>query len=537
MNGDGYADVIVAAPFHDTSGVDGGKVWVFHGGPGGLPATASWSDERSQPGGEFGFSVSTAGDVNADGFSDVVVGAPKHDSIIVGGGRAWLYVGGSSGLSATSWTPTSVPNHAQLGRSVSTAGDVNGDGYADVIVGLPNYSAFEGGAARVYHGHASGLHNTHAWQDSSLQSGAHYGSSVSTAGDVNGDGYSDVIVGTPDYDNPTFWNGRVWVYQGGPAGLSSSVAWTDGHTVPAHNFGISVSAAGDVTGDGFSDIIVGSTSNSASVFSNSASVFFGNGGAGLSIRPEQRLSDDSAPIAHLGLAHGGSVRVSAIGRAPVGRARVYLESDAQVFGAPHGTFTQTLPVDSGTSGVELAQTFSLFPTTPYRWRGRLRYSIPTSPYQQWSRWFSSFGNGWEEADFRGVLCEADAAQAIPYGSGKAGTHGVPTLTSSSPPVLGQPTDVTLGNGNAGDVPVLFVGLAPSSAAFDGGTLHVSPLFTISLFPFPTSGELSLPATLPADASLCGVSMYMQAMFQDTGGGGTGFLGTAQTAGLHWQLGS
>ncbi|MCF8342654.1 MAG: integrin alpha, partial [Chitinophagaceae bacterium] len=98
----------------------------------------------------------------------------------------------------------STQEGAQLGYSVSGAGDVNGDGYSDVIVGSPNYymGQTNDGAAFVYHGSASGINTTAASRlESNQGGGTNFGSSVSGAGDVNGDGYSDVIVGANNYEN------------------------------------------------------------------------------------------------------------------------------------------------------------------------------------------------------------------------------------------------------------------------------------------------------------------------------------------------
>ena len=108
--------------------------------------------------------------------------------------------------------------YAQLGYSVSSAGDVNGDGYSDVIVGAYYYDngQTDEGAAFIYHGSSSGLSTTAATQLESNQANAQFGISVSSAGDVNGDGYSDVIVGAHYYDN-----GAAFVYLGNNGGTNN----------------------------------------------------------------------------------------------------------------------------------------------------------------------------------------------------------------------------------------------------------------------------------------------------------------------------
>jgi len=140
----------------------------------------------------FGISASTAGDVNGDGYSDVIVGATGFDNVQTDEGRAYVYHGSATGLSATAnWTGESNQANALFGNSVSTAGDVNGDGYSDVIVGALSYENGQAneGRAYVYHGSAAGLSATANWTAESDQEEAYFGWSVSTAGDVNGDGY------------------------------------------------------------------------------------------------------------------------------------------------------------------------------------------------------------------------------------------------------------------------------------------------------------------------------------------------------------
>jgi hypothetical protein len=75
VNGDGYADVIVGAPYYDNGETDEGRAYVYHGSSSGLSATANWTAESNQASAYFGYSVSTAGDVNGDGYADVIVGA------------------------------------------------------------------------------------------------------------------------------------------------------------------------------------------------------------------------------------------------------------------------------------------------------------------------------------------------------------------------------------------------------------------------------------------------------------------------------
>jgi hypothetical protein len=205
-------------------------VFVYYGsasglGANGTPANADWTAESNQADTGLGTSVAMAGDVNADGFGDVIVGAFRYDNGQNNEGRAFVYHGSASGLSLTAnWTAESEQAEALFGTAVATAGDVNGDGYSDVIVGAYFYDngQTDEGRAFVYHGSAGGLSVTPNWTAESDQAGALFSYSVGTAGDVNGDGFSDVIIGAYLYDNGQTDEGRAFVYYGSPTGLKAN---------------------------------------------------------------------------------------------------------------------------------------------------------------------------------------------------------------------------------------------------------------------------------------------------------------------------
>jgi FG-GAP repeat protein len=288
VNGDGYHDVVVGSWLYDNGQGDEGKAFLYLGSASGLRTTPSWSAEGNLPQVWFGYSVASAGDVNRDGYADVLIGSPNYTNVEAGEGRAFLYLGSANGLAATpSWTAEPNQGGAQFGRSVSTAGDVNRDGYSDVIVGAPSYSNGESGEGRayVYLGSSTGLSATPVWTAESDQASAAFGASVSTAGDVNGDGYADVIVGANLFDNGQSDEGRAFLYLGRSTGLNATPSWTAESDQPGARFGDHVAAAGDVNRDGYADVLVGAPFYGGGNLSEGRAYLFMGSSTGLAATP------------------------------------------------------------------------------------------------------------------------------------------------------------------------------------------------------------------------------------------------------------
>ncbi len=288
VNGDGYSDLVIGAYGYDNGQADEGRAFVYHGGPGGLSASPDWTAESDQAGAQFGYAVGTAGDVDDDGYDDLVVSAPYYSNGQTLEGGTFVYHGGPGGLSASpDWIAESNQGYANFGFSVGTAGDVNGDGYSDLVVGSPYYDngQYNEGRAFVYHGGTGGLSATPAWMTESDQEDAVFGWSVRTAGDVNGDGYSDLVVGAPAYNNTQVNEGRVYVYHGSPGGLSASPDWTAEGDQAIANFGYSVGTAGDVNGDGYSDLVVGAPYYDNDQYDEGRAHVYHGGSGGLSASP------------------------------------------------------------------------------------------------------------------------------------------------------------------------------------------------------------------------------------------------------------
>ena len=304
VNGDGFSDIIVGANLYDNGQDNEGRAFVYHGSATGPGASPSWTAESNQAGAEFGYSVASAGDVNGDGFSDVIIGAYAYDNGQSDEGRVFVYHGSAAGLRATpAWSAESNQASSGFGYSVATAGDVNRDGFSDVIVGAYLFDNGQSNEGRVfvYHGSATGLATSPSWTAESNQAIADFAISVATAGDVNGDGYSDVIVGAPSYDNGQADEGRAFVYLGSAGGLGASPAWTAEPNVLFAQFGYSVGTAGDVNGDGFSDVVIGAPfySNGQST-EGGAFVYHGSAG-GLAASPSW-TAEGEQPFASFGFA-------------------------------------------------------------------------------------------------------------------------------------------------------------------------------------------------------------------------------------------
>ena len=295
VNNDGYNDVIVGAAQYDTSeSEDAGKVYLYLGSASGLSIVSVWSSSGdNQAGALFGTNVSSAGDVNGDGYEDVIIGAYMYDTVNEDAGKAYLYLGNASGLAAIpGWTSSGDDQElAGYGMVRSAGGDVNGDGYDDVVVGAYNYN-FGAGKGYLYLGSSLGLSVIPSWTSSGDdQVNSLFGLKIVFAGDVNNDGYDDVLASAPVYDiDPsvleTYAFGKVYLYLGSVSGLSVVPVWTSsGDSQSESWFGIRISPAEDVNRDGYDDVIISAWFyNSDQEESGKAYVYLGNA-SGLSATP------------------------------------------------------------------------------------------------------------------------------------------------------------------------------------------------------------------------------------------------------------
>ena len=250
VDNDSFDDVIVGAPTNDAGGSNAGRAYVFSGLNGDTiyVFTGEARDDF------FGWSVASAGDVNNDGFHDIIVGAHGNDAGGHFAGRAYVY----SGLNGdTIYVFTGEAANDFLGFSVASAGDVNNDGFDDLIVGAfgNNAGGSEAGRAYVF----SGLNGDTIYVFTGESAFDQFGISVASAGDVDNDGYADLIVGAWHSGAGGFAAGRAYVF----SGQTGDTLYVFTGEAAGDALGVSVASAGDVNNDGFDDLIVGAYFNDA----------------------------------------------------------------------------------------------------------------------------------------------------------------------------------------------------------------------------------------------------------------------------------
>lgn len=328
-NGDGYDDLIVGARGDDNVNTNSGSATVLSGVDGSVLRTFDGDSAFD----ELGYSVSGAGDVNADGYDDQVVGVPfENNGTAPGFARVFSGVDGS-----TLHTFLGDDQGDEFGSSVSDAGDVDGDGHPDVIVGIAgdDNNGAESGSARVF----SGVDGSVLFTFNGDSEGDAFGYSVSGAGDVNGDGYDDLIVGAIGDDNNGTDSGSARVF----SGADGSILYTfNGGTYPLNEqilgdrFGESVGSAGDVNSDGYDDVIVGAGLDDPNgIWSGSAQIFSGLDGSALyTIKGDGSLDLFGSSVSDAGDVNGDGHTDLIIGArydddigAGSGSARVVLSSD------------------------------------------------------------------------------------------------------------------------------------------------------------------------------------------------------------------
>lgn len=327
VNGDGYGDILISEQryYNLITKIFEERVYAYYGSATGVDTTPAWIIVGAEDS-FMCWGISCAGDVNSDGYSDVVVSTFAAGN---GRGRADIYTGSPQGLSTTaSWSVIGVQENETLGRGVAS-GDFNGDGFPDIVVSAPYFGQAKAiddeGAIFIYYGSSDGLDTVPGWKAIGESTGEYLGSSLSVgdvnndgvsdimatrinntgntkepqivvyygshdvmsttgsaiiskknyafsvespvvAGDINGDSYTDIIIGTYGYSNGQTYEGAAFLFPGSDQGMSAEAAWQAESDLDSTYFGARLACAGDVNGDGMDDILIGAYSYSDTLY-------------------------------------------------------------------------------------------------------------------------------------------------------------------------------------------------------------------------------------------------------------------------------
>ena len=372
FDGDGFGDVLLTASGWDGASADVGGAWLYPGGDAGPASAPTWTVTGTAPGERLGRAASTGGDFNGDGYADLALGAQDFDGVFTDVGRVYLYYGSATSLPAAPDSTLQGTSADELLGSCLAAGDFDGDGYSDLAVGRPG-----DGRVTVYGGGAAGLGVLNSASLTAATMYWDFGESCA-AGDRQGDGYADLLVGLPRID---YGNSNAYSYLGSPTGLAGAHEFMVGGNNSSDNFGHVTRLSGDFDGDGRGEPTFGNDTFWNGNFVGRLQVHPSHQGAvgGLLAPPRMRIRQEgtATPLPNGMVSDTTGVDVVVFARSPFGRARAKLEVEAQPAGTPFdGTLTeQTWSfVDLGTTGQDVTLTvFGFDPDTAYHLRARLRW--------------------------------------------------------------------------------------------------------------------------------------------------------------------
>jgi len=286
INGDGYADIAVGA--YRTSNY-AGQIYLFYSsGTSGITVTGAGSANKVIAGeamnNNFGYSIFIS-DLNNDGYSDVIVGARNHST---SAGRVYIFnSAGSSGVTISSHSSASLTISGESGTSMFgyavTSGDINGDGYIDLVVSANERNTHTGSVYVFHSSGVSGITTTSAASASTIITGEStmnwFGSAVAV-GDINIDGYADLVVGASGYNSNT---GRVYIFHSsGTSGITITQASSASRIITGETtndrFGFDLICK-DLNGNGYADVLAGA--NGYSSGKGRAYVFHSEGASGI----------------------------------------------------------------------------------------------------------------------------------------------------------------------------------------------------------------------------------------------------------------
>jgi hypothetical protein len=281
VNADGYDDILIGAAFSTgPNGAESGMTYLFFGGPEGWSMNINMSDADASFYGEakddlLGLSVSGVGDHNGDGIDDFMIsGGDGMNYYLQRRRRAYLFYGNASGWSLNTNVSSAV--RFTQGGYLTRIGDVNGNGYDDILIGRPRFNSYAGSSA-LYFGKPSG-----SFIANKVFYGENWndycGETVSGAGDVNGDGYNDFLISSHSNGDGGRAAGKTYLVLGGTSIRGYSLRHANATFLGSSMdiSGYSLAGAGDVNGDGYDDFLISAHRNSTSaLYAGKSCLFFG----------------------------------------------------------------------------------------------------------------------------------------------------------------------------------------------------------------------------------------------------------------------
>jgi hypothetical protein len=514
LNGDGFDELLIGAPFDDSAGTDAGAAFLFSTKTGALLSKLT----GTLAGDEFGSQVAAAPDLNGDGIGELFVSAPKADGQFgVDAGRGFVFSGADNSLLLTLEGPQVG---AMAGQSIDVFGDMTGDGIVDFVMGTPDYDLLPVldnniGGAFIYSGVDGALARTLV---GSVQDGG-FGTALAALEDVTGDGILDLAVGSPEVNGAQglvrFFDSAAGLFIKDEVGFATN-----------DRFGAALTRAGDMDGDGTVELVVGTDP----VFPSAKGYARGFSGASLEesflFAPVDAGTGFGAALKGLGDLNGdgladlaiAALREDAGGAASAGVVRV-----ASTAGAPEVTSVKgvhsTLAGDAVIFGTNLLGNLSV------KIDGELAVVTPVTPLEANVSLTHDQTRGYHTNKVRRPLRGVNLPE---------GLVRYPALKAPDTLALGDDLVVDLDNGEPGAFVLAFSSLKYATPApfenfgwYYGLELNGVWMVAAGGFaPGATARTRVLAGTSAPD--LLGTTFYLQAWTLQTGLGLAGFSNTVET---------